>query len=52
MARTKTIKKITKKTIMCVKCGMITDSYEKQFPKQIVLYMLDMKAIYRFVKHV
>ena len=33
MARTKTIKKITKKTIMCVKCGMITDSYEKQFPK-------------------
>ena len=33
MARAKETKKITKKTIMCVKCGMITDGYEKLFPK-------------------
>lgn len=33
MAKTKNTAKITKKTIMCCKCGTITDSYEKLFPK-------------------
>lgn len=33
MAKTKNTAKITKKTIMCCKCGTITDGYEKLFPK-------------------
>ena len=33
MAKTKNTAKITKKTIMCCKCGTNTDGYEKLFPK-------------------